>query len=270
MKFTIALFVLLAIALGSVEAQNPNNGFSLDDVRGEVEAKSQRLKAMTDAYNQVMEILSDDSESSNTKEIIRNRFLQHFAEDLDWTGEDEDMKMMVRNGFLFTDTRDGTRYAAIRIGNQVWMAQNLAYKPSRGGFWAYENNQANVRKYGYLYDWNTALRVCPTGWRLPSHQDWKVLKNHLGSDNGHKMKSRMGFGAGNGSNASGFNALPSGHHEDDDGTFHHRGTHTTFWSSTENESTAAWAPQLISNQSDLFTMVSFEKSPGFSVRCLRD
>ena len=54
------------------------------------------------------------------------------------------------------------------------------YKSSSGNYWAYDNDNTNVSKYGYLYDWNTANKVCPTGWHLPSDNEWSVLTDYLG------------------------------------------------------------------------------------------
>ena len=80
-----------------------------------------------------------------------------------------------------TDLRDGKIYKVTTIGTQKWMAENLAYKTEKG-CWAYDNNVANVKIYGYLYNWETAKKSCPKGWHLPSKTEWEILINFLGGD----------------------------------------------------------------------------------------
>lgn len=107
----------------------------------------------------------------------------------------------------FTDPRDGNVYKTVKIGTQWMMAENLAYKPASGIFWAYNNDTNNVAKYGYLYDWNTAQSIAPAGWHLPSKDEWKTLYEFLGG------KSKIVCAALSEKGSSGFNALLGGYRQ---------------------------------------------------------
>jgi len=137
----------------------------------------------------------------------------------------------------FTDTRDGKTYSTIKIGEQWVMSENLAYKPEKGNFWAYDNDTNNVKLYGYLYDWETAKNVAPTGWHLPTDLDWKTLRKSLGGKRdvykylGGTMEEvfkQMAVGG------CGFNALMAGIRWSD-GNFKYQGEITHFWSSSKSK-----------------------------------
>lgn len=137
----------------------------------------------------------------------------------------------------FTDTRDGKIYKIIKIGDQWLMAENLAYKPEQGNFWAYDNDSSNVAKYGYLYDWETAKKAAPKGWHLPTESDWKTLRKSFGGKRDvfkylggtmEKVYKQMVV------IDSGFNAILCGIRSGR-GKFMYLGDRTDFWSSSKSD-----------------------------------
>lgn len=79
----------------------------------------------------------------------------------------------------FTDPRDGTVYTWTRIGGQVWMAENMRYR-SEAGSLCWNNDEAECATRGRFYNWETAIRVAPSGWHLPSEAEWEQLEATLG------------------------------------------------------------------------------------------
>jgi uncharacterized protein (TIGR02145 family) len=204
---------------------------------------------------------------------------------------------------------EGNRNYTIRIGAQVWMAENLKTdRYSNGDLinttnpaylditaeatpkyqWAYDGNEKYVATYGRLYTWyavTDSRNVCPTGWHVPTDAEWTTLTNYLGGENvaGDKLKEKgtthwqspyVVYTGG--TNETGFTALPGG-------SRYYYGSPPTFididngdlryfctwWSSTEYSVTNASIRSMSYESSNLFSN-NADKHGGFSVRCLQD
>jgi uncharacterized protein (TIGR02145 family) len=161
----------------------------------------------------------------------------------------------------FTDDRDGQTYRSIKIGTQIWMAENLKTTQFNDGtsipyigletnltFWInlstpayywYNNDPTYKVTYGALYNWYTVNtgKLCPTGWHVPSDAEWTILTDYLGGESvaGDKLREtgttlwqNNNIGA---NNESGFTALPGGF-RNADGSFDGIGDIGEWWSST--------------------------------------
>ena len=167
----------------------------------------------------------------------------------------------------FTDSRDNKRYKIVEIGNQTWMAENLAYKTS-SGCWAYDNDQSNVTKYGYLYNWETAKNVCPTGWHLPTKSEFETLLNNYGNGEDNEDDWKANFTALIPSGESGFSASFGGWRLTSGG-YSYIGKDGYFWSSSTEDDTYAWRLSMYSRNKKA-GMSDSRKSVGLSARCLQD
>ena len=184
-----------------------------------------------------------------------------------------------------TDDRDGQTYKTVKIGDQVWMAENLNYRYIQQTFegaeedsssYCYNDDPANCAKYGRLYLWSAALVVCPEGWHLPNTTEWNALFTAVGGKTtaGTMLKSTEGWNdgydgtSGNGSDSYFFSALPAGN-RNDGGDFYNEGNSANFWSSTENSRYYAYRMDL-NCYDDSPNLLYDDKDYGFSVRCLKD
>ena len=189
----------------------------------------------------------------------------------------------------FTDSRDGKVYKIIKIGEQIWMAENLNYtkgipniiNDTEWGLlknnnvdiaWCYyDNKQENGDIYGALYTYGAAIKVCPNDWHLPTDYEWLKLTNYLGGEEiaGKKLKNLTGWlGNGNGTNKFGFSALPGGSRRND-GIFVNVGGNGLWWSATHSNSSDAWVRFLIYDDTEAIHHDAY-KSSGYSVRCVKN
>ena len=207
-------------------------------------------------------------------------------------------------GDLLVDDHDGQAYSTVQIGNQCWMAQNLNAGTMINGSndqtnnntiekYCYNDDASNCNTYGGLYQWNEAMQyvttagtqgICPTGWHIPTDDEWKTLEMYLGmsqadadatgyrgTDEGGKLKetgtthwASPNTGA---TNSSGFTALPGGYRHTN-GSFSALSNLAYFWSSSE-VGTAALSRFLSHNNARAYRD-THDKDFGFSLRCVRD
>ncbi len=142
--------------------------------------------------------------------------------------QDKDAMMQQDNQEILTDI-DGNTYKVIRLGDQVWMAENLRVTKDRDGnpiqSYCFSDEKSNCEKLGHLYTWDVALKVSPNGWHLPSNEEWQVLIDHLGGESEAGQKLLVG-------NSSGFDALLAGA-ADFRGHYLYLEEYAIFWTSTE-------------------------------------
>ncbi len=176
----------------------------------------------------------------------------------------------VKNGVL-NDVRDGKTYKTVKIGDQVWMAENLNYEVE--GSSCYDDNPANCSKYGSLYTWDEAMIACPPSWHLPDSLEWRILVSSVGGDwetAGEKLKSPNSWAEEENDNVYGFSALPAGVRiANERYEYAYMGKSTSFWSSTKLITQVLSVTIRGDNDSRLdfgstYTMVMK------SVRCLQD
>jgi len=186
-------------------------------------------------------------------------------------------------------------FESIKIGNQIWMAENLNvshyrngdpinmlepddyWRQTTEGAWCYYNNDSvNYAKYGRLYNWyavNDARGLCPEGWRIPSTDEYDNLINYLGTDttSGDFLKDTSSIwitSQGTQTNSSKFSALPLGYRLTN-GDFLNFGKIACFWTSTPGDNNNAWDIFLIGKSPMVGkSQTGFEH--GYSCRCIKE
>lgn|GEM_PF-2402955 len=197
---------------------------------------------------------------------------------------------------VFTDPRDGRTYKTVRIGDQVWMAENLNYgqlvkdcDQRDNGIVEktfYQNDSALGAIYGSLYTWDEAMNyhntegnqgICPPGWHIPTLSEWRQLAQFLGPDSaGQLLKASPNDTIPwDGNNRSGFTAIPSGAGYRQ--SFGRMGQWAVYWTSTEFDSAYAWFSQLDGfwypqppKYKILYLGNYYLKANAFCIRCIKD
>jgi uncharacterized protein (TIGR02145 family) len=179
-----------------------------------------------------------------------------------------------------TRTYGGQTYKTAKIGTQTWFAENLNYEAE--GSVCYGNNPANCAKYGRLYKWRLAMKVCPEGWHLPSNAEWDELYRFVDGNKGTEspynskmagkhLKAISGWNDdGNGTDAHGFSALPGGYGNPNGDfiNFINVGNYGYWWSASEDRYDAY--SRLMGYNRESARWLNDNKNNLFSVRCVKD
>jgi uncharacterized protein (TIGR02145 family) len=165
----------------------------------------------------------------------------------------------------------GKTYRTVKIGTQTWMAENLSFYT--------EGSEYHYEQYGRLYNWETAMKACPSGWHLPSNEDWDKLYRYAdgtsGTESPYKseiagkyLKSKEGWKDNcNGLDVFGFSALPGGYGRSN-GHLDLVGYFGNWWSSSEYDSGNAYSRSISEYESARYGRDG--KGSLQSVRCLQD
>jgi len=211
-------------------------------------------------------------------------------------------------------TMDGYTYDVVQIGEQCWFAENLRTTVFADGVtpvpnvvdsatWTINYNPASVvygagtvacahssplfdscdeeaalQEFGRLYNAfavDHPSGLCPTGWHVPSEEEWLTLKDHVATvvpadEDGTALKSETGWwNEGNGTDVFGFAAKPGGSRSHFGAEFADAGLFGRFWSSTPAGTSLKRMASLNNAQSAMY-FFNFQKRYGLSVRCLAD
>ena len=171
------------------------------------------------------------------------------------------------------DLRDGQTYKTVKIGDQVWMAENHGHETTS----SICGEKEFLTLYGCLYSWDEAKTVCPVGWHLPSQAEWNTLIEFVGdsstagkilkatntwSDKGHYK---------DGTDDYGFTALPGGVRLPQRGKTHQTFVNSGafFWSATEVDDDES-ITLVLRYENDAATLFENDKDAGVSVRCVKN
>jgi len=196
-------------------------------------------------------------------------------------------------------SHQGYNYSTVQIGGKCWFSENCRYLPEvspvntpsttdpcyyvhgyQGTDVAAAKATANYETYGVLYNWSAVMTegICPSGWHIASDGEFTQLIEPLGGVNaaGNALKSDYGWDYdGNGSNLSGFTALPGGHYNQyymifNSNIWGGEGSYSNFWSASESGSESESWVHDCTFYTDIISRSSSIRSMGFSARCVVD
>ena len=196
--------------------------------------------------------------------------------------------------------KSGREYKTIRIGEQIWMAENLAYLPqiNKGystsifepKYYVYNYDGINIKEatstdkykiYGVLYNKEAAIQSCPAGWHIPTDKEWKILELEIGlpqeqldeteyrGNESLSINSRSSYlwKSNNGNNSNSLNIFPSGYKDTE--SFKNLGISSSFWTQSDFNENETWVREFSSIYPGIRRITNLRQN-AFSVRCIKD
>lgn len=248
-------------------------------------------------------------------------YIKAYASNVAGAGYSEQLSFTSPDSEEFVIDIDGNVYGTIEINGWLWMAENLKVtryndgsdipKLSDNYLWSTTNSGAYsiyshelidginseeevMEMQGGLYNYYAVVDergLCPSGWRLPTDQEWKDLELFMGmdenevhlqgwrgTDQGGRLKSvrtepqpHPRWNAPNllAQDLYGYNAIPSKYRGSDGVYGSPFGRGAGWWSSTANSSNSAWYRSVMFDKGKMSRFVAY-KNYGFAIRCIQD
>ena len=168
--------------------------------------------------------------------------------------------------------RDEVSYNTVVIKDRCWTKENMLYEPTAGYTMCYGGESTNCEIYGRLYDYEAASLACPSGWRLPTSDEFVELQEYSGEDMydaGAWFKAANGWTGENGNDELGFSALPGGRC-DYAQTCNGLGERGYWWTSTEVVKNASHYTLFLNSDGSTFSATTkMDDADYASVRCVK-
>jgi uncharacterized protein (TIGR02145 family) len=190
---------------------------------------------------------------------------------------------------------DGNVYETVRIGTQIWTAENLKVTRyangdsivfgnsnvawnanTSGAFCFYDDSIHNVSLYGLLYNWyavNDSRKICPTGYHYPTYQEWQTFVNKIGGtvDGTKTIRAPYLWNDNDSltSNSNKFFAVPGGY-RDQLGAYHNKKSRGFYWTANEATSDKSWFLRISTGTGETIEYDNEFKNYGYSCRCVKD
>ena len=223
-------------------------------------------------------------------------YLRAYAVNKEGTAYGDQVSFTTEKATTVTDV-EGNVYDLVYIGTQVWMAENLKTTKFNDGSvipnviekaewinlttpgysWYGNNEDTYGNTYGALYNWYAVADergLCPTGFHVPTDDDWNTLVTFAGGvdEAGGKLKEEGTIHWNTPNTAAtdfyGFKALPGGR-RCYEGNFWYIGEGARWWTSTQFNTELAWSRNVSYNNAKVLRDYK-EKTYGMSIRCVKD